>query len=62
MSFGKGIHTCLGAPLARLEGKIVLQTLLERTRQFSLDPDRTPAWVESLQVRRHACLPLVFSR
>jgi cytochrome P450 len=62
MSFGKGIHTCLGAPLARLEGKIVLQALLERTRQFSLDPDRTPAWVESLQVRRHACLPVVLSR
>jgi cytochrome P450 len=61
MSFGKGIHTCLGAPLARLEGKIVLQTLLLRTSQFALAPGRRPVWVESLQVRRHASLPVVCS-
>lgn len=58
MTFGRGIHTCLGAPLARLEGRIVLQRLLERTSQITLDPIRKPEWVESLQVRRHSKLPL----
>lgn len=58
MAFGRGIHTCLGAPLARLEGKIVLQRLLQRTSRISLDPVRKPEWVESLQVRRYARLPV----
>lgn len=58
MTFGRGIHTCLGAPLARLEGKIVLQSLLKRTSRITLDPARKPQWVESLQVRRYASLPI----
>jgi cytochrome P450 len=39
LSFGSGIHFCLGAPLARLEATIALQILLERFQQIELIPD-----------------------
>ena len=37
VAFGLGPHFCLGAPLARLEGRIVLQTLLRRLPGLRLD-------------------------
>lgn len=40
MSFGFGIHFCLGAPLARLEGKIALEALLQRYEEMKLISDR----------------------
>jgi cytochrome P450 len=58
VAFGRGIHHCVGAPLARLEAKIVLSTLLERTSSFSLDPDDPPVWADSLLIRRYERLPL----
>ncbi|MCU1358996.1 MAG: cytochrome, partial [Ilumatobacteraceae bacterium] len=44
VAFGRGIHHCVGAPLARLEGQIVIQALLDRTHEIRLDPDRPPKW------------------
>ncbi len=58
LAFGRGIHHCVGAPLARLEGSIVLTTLLERTSAITLDPAQPPRWVRSLQARRHERLPI----
>ena len=37
MSFGRGIHSCPGGPLARVESRIAVERLLERTRNISLD-------------------------
>jgi cytochrome P450 len=58
LAFGRGIHFCVGAPLARLEARIVLTDLLERTTSITLDPDRRPRWVPSLMIRRHEDLPI----
>ncbi|CAM3343852.1 cytochrome P450 [Paenibacillus taichungensis] len=39
LAFGKGIHLCLGAPLARLEGEIAINTLLRRFPDMQLQTD-----------------------
>ncbi|GAO08101.1 cytochrome P450 family protein [Streptomyces lydicamycinicus] len=38
-AFGHGIHFCLGAPLARLEARIALRSLLERCPDLAMDAD-----------------------
>ena len=58
VAFGRGIHFCVGAPLARVEARSVLTVLLERTSSITLDPDHAPRWVNSLMVRRHEQLPV----
>jgi cytochrome P450 len=50
LAFGQGVHYCLGAPLARLEGVIALQTLLTRLPNLRLAPARndfthTPSFI-----------------
>jgi cytochrome P450 len=37
IAFGRGIHTCAGAPLARVEGVITLNRLLDRMRDITID-------------------------
>lgn len=58
LAFGRGIHFCVGAPLARLEAQIVLSELLAETVDFTLDPDHPPVRVDSLMVRRFSTLPI----
>ena len=57
LSFGRGIHHCLGAPLARLEGRIVFEMLLERFSSIELAGDR-PRFRKSIVLRGLQSLPV----
>jgi len=60
VGFGWGIHLCVGAPLARVEAKVAIETLLAKTRSFRVDPEAPPLQYHlNLMVRRLISLPLV---
>lgn len=53
VGFGWGIHRCVGAPLARLEARIALERLLERTTHIALAANAPPpGHIPSMLVRR----------
>lgn len=60
ITFGKGLHFCVGAALARLEARTAINLLLDRTREFAIKPDGAH-WVPSIMVRRHQKLELEVS-
>jgi|SRR5579862_4034427 len=57
--FGRGTHHCVGAALARLESRVVVEKMLARTEQFALDPSALEQWHPSIWVHGHDHLPLV---
>ena len=59
LGFGRGVHHCVGAALARLEARVVVRRMLERTTHFELDPELPPRWVDSLWVRRNERVSVV---
>jgi cytochrome P450 len=59
VAFGYGIHFCLGAPLARVEGQIALGTLVQRLPNLALATDR-PQFRMSLTLRGLSSLPVTF--
>lgn len=61
IAFGQGIHTCLGAPLARLEGEMAFTTLLRRMPRLHLSiPRESITWHFSLNSRSLSALPVAF--
>jgi cytochrome P450 len=60
LSFGFGIHYCLGAPLARLEGQIALRTLFQRLEEPALG-SVGQEYKPNLVLRGMASLPVEFS-
>jgi cytochrome P450 len=57
LAFGFGEHLCLGAALARLEGRFVLEELLARFPELQVAGE--PTWVASTLVRGPTSLPAV---
>jgi cytochrome P450 len=60
VAFGYGIHYCLGAPLARLEGRIALESLLFDCPPFTCTREQLPQ-IASVIVRGVQTLPLRFA-
>ncbi|KAB2371914.1 cytochrome P450 [Actinomadura montaniterrae] len=60
LSFGSGKHFCLGANLARLETRVVLNELVRRVADFEVHADRAVR-VHSTSVRGFAALPTSFT-
>jgi len=59
IAFGWGIHFCLGAPLARVEGRIAIDTLVRRLPGLALVTEE-PEYRQSLTLRGLKTLPVTF--
>lgn len=58
LTFGQGIHLCLGAKLAREEGRVAVKRLFDRFPDLALDPDEPPAWLDAMVPRGTRRLPV----
>jgi cytochrome P450 len=57
LSFGGGIHTCLGAQLARIEAAIAFESILRRFPNLQLDSVDDPDWKPTITLRGLKTLP-----
>src|ERR1700754_789686 len=57
LSFGGGIHFCLGAQLARIEAEVAISTLLRRLPELRLDDVENPEWRPTFVLRGLRRLP-----
>ena len=55
VSFGYGIHLCIGASLARMEARLAIESLLQKFPDLSL-VDQEPRWGDNPFFRGHECL------
>jgi len=63
LAFGFGAHYCLGAPLARLEAQIAINTLLRRCKNLRLAiPPEQVRWKRGMMLRGVTALPVAFTK
>ncbi|MCU1450433.1 MAG: eryF [Acidimicrobiales bacterium] len=60
LAFGLGAHFCLGAPLARVEGQVALETLSRRVGEIGLGVEQ-PEYKENIVLRGLAALPVTLT-
>ncbi|MGI6871913.1 cytochrome P450 [Amycolatopsis sp. 3B14] len=58
LAFGKGIHACIGAPLARIEARVAIEALMDAFPGMRLAPDATWVKCEGVLTRRVESLPV----
>ncbi|MEO3868505.1 cytochrome P450 [Nonomuraea sp. B12E4] len=59
LAFGRGIHFCLGAPLARLEGRVAMDILLDRFPALRTDPQDPAVFIPTPSLTGVRRLPLL---
>ena len=62
VSFGYGIHFCVGAPLARVEGQVAINSIVRRFPRLSLEGDEVLEYEKNVAFRALKSLPLTFHR
>jgi cytochrome P450 len=58
LALGHGVHSCLGASLARLEARVAFEELLAALPDYALE--REPGWLTSRWARAHDAVPIAF--
>lgn len=61
IGFGRGIHFCLGAPLARLEGRVAMNIMLDRFPALRTDPEQPPVFLPGPNMTGVRSLPMLIS-
>ena len=61
LTFGQGIHLCLGAKLAREEGRVAIERLFARFPDLALDPAAPPEWLDAMVPRGTRRLPVLLN-
>jgi len=61
LAFGRGIHFCVGAPLARLEGRVATNLLLDRYPRLRCDPEDPPVFLPTPNMVGAQKLPLLLA-